>query len=174
MSRDAQLAYVDFDRELRTPQRVIALGATQPTWSPDGRRIAYASTHGLTVANPDGGNAHVIADGGQPAWSPDGTRIAYTAAPGVGIHVIGADGPRSSRTSSTCCTSGEHPNPSRREGRRCGSRLTHDASIFFGSDDFQPAAAPSGRTIAFTAEPQFGGTELRFVRSDGRGERRLT
>jgi hypothetical protein len=45
--------------------------------------------------------------------------------------------------------------------------------LFYGSDDVQPAVGPNG-TIAFAAEPQFGSSELRFVRRDGRIERRLT
>jgi len=51
---------------------------------------------------------------------------------------------------------------------------THDASVFYGSDDFQPAVAPSGKTMAFAAEPELGGNELRFVQLDGRHEHRLT
>jgi Tol biopolymer transport system component len=91
-SATGELAYVDFDGDLRTPTRLLARGATQPAWSPDGTRIAYVGARGITVADADGRNARVIADGGEPAWSPAGTRIAYTAAPGVGVHVISADG----------------------------------------------------------------------------------
>lgn len=191
-SRDDQLAYVDFDDDLRTPQRVLARGATQPAWSPDGHRIAYVSTKGITIADADGGNARVLVQGSQPTWSPEGTRIAYTAAPGVGTRVIGADGTRDrlvdpKATSPRWTADGRHVVDVLYVGRGLVHNairiadlstgrvrtLTHDASILYGSDDFQPNAAPSGM-IAFTAEPEFGGTELRFVRSDGRGERRLT
>jgi dipeptidyl aminopeptidase/acylaminoacyl peptidase len=189
-SRDNQLAYVDFENGLRTPQRLLARGATQPAWSPDGFQIAYVGTGGITVADADGGNAHVIADGGQPVWSPDGTRVAYTAAPGVGVHVIGADGTGDRlvdplATSAAWAPDGRHVLDVLYVGRGLAHNavrsadlstgrvrtVTHDASVFYGSDDFQPAVA---RTIAFTAEPEFGGAELRFVQLDGKRERRLT
>ncbi len=53
-----------------------------PTWSPDGSRIAY-TFDGLVVINADGtGRVALIpyADGlhiADPAWSPDGSRIAF-------------------------------------------------------------------------------------------------
>jgi Tol biopolymer transport system component len=62
------------------------LGAgTDPAWSPDGRRIAFArSTEGhlhLYVAHADGTGATQITagteDDRQPSWSPDGRFIAY-------------------------------------------------------------------------------------------------
>src|ERR1700730_9755833 len=64
---------------------------TQPSWSPDGSKIAFASDRdhagypSVYVMNANGGgqtrltldNAPYCDD--QPAWSPDGSRIALTS-----------------------------------------------------------------------------------------------
>ncbi|HMC71620.1 MAG TPA: hypothetical protein VKJ07_20850, partial [Mycobacteriales bacterium] len=57
--------------------------------------------------------------------------------------------------------------------------VSHDSSRRFGTDDFGASFAPNGKTILFTnasptGVPTLGGSEIRFVRPDGRGERRLT
>ncbi len=56
------------------------LGATHPTWSPDGARLAFATPRGLWVVNRNGSSPRLIATGriNHPAWSPDGRFIAYT------------------------------------------------------------------------------------------------
>ncbi|MFQ5690827.1 MAG: amidohydrolase family protein [Gemmatimonadota bacterium] len=75
-----------------TPRRLTDMEVTEaePTWSPDGRWVAYATW------SPDGGNLYrVRADGRrrperltetpavyqQPAWSPDGLRIVAIRGP---------------------------------------------------------------------------------------------
>jgi Tol biopolymer transport system component len=72
-------------------------GASRPTWSPDGRSIAYSyltttadSSDRIVVAAADGSTKHLVGDPGLPAaaptWSPDGRRIAFLS-----------EGPRTSR-----------------------------------------------------------------------------
>ncbi|MGE5641928.1 MAG: hypothetical protein ACM3Y8_02860 [Byssovorax cruenta] len=58
-----------------------------PTWSPDGRRIAFVSRRDgneeIYVMNADGSNPVRLTQDPNPdvnpVWSPDGTRIAYTS-----------------------------------------------------------------------------------------------
>ena len=60
---------------------------TDPAYSPDGTRIAFARTNDIWVMNPDGGGQVAItgAEGpdSEPAWSPDGTQIVYVSNQGV-------------------------------------------------------------------------------------------
>ena len=63
---------------------IIGAG-TDPAWSPDGSRIAFARWTGghmhLFVSNADGSSTTQITDGSeddrQPSWSPDGRSIAF-------------------------------------------------------------------------------------------------
>jgi Tol biopolymer transport system component len=75
-----------------------------PTWSPDGKRIAFASvpdeysTSQIYVMDADGSNRVKISgdhprDMSDPAWSPDGKRVAfYSHDGGDAIYVMNVDG----------------------------------------------------------------------------------
>ena len=77
-----------------------------PSWSPDGRRIAYsvwteddADTSDVWVMNADGSGKKNLTKGalggGRPVWSPDGKQIAFVTAEDSGdglIYLVNADG----------------------------------------------------------------------------------
>lgn len=74
---------------------------TQPTLSPDGNSVAYASNHNgsfeiyLKQLTPGGREIQLTTDGQenfQPAWSPDGQRIAYFSKKRGGIWIVPALG----------------------------------------------------------------------------------
>ncbi len=89
----------------------LGLHQTEPTWSPDGTKIAFVmgsalNTGGVTqgfigLMNGDGSNATLLtlsnSGGGtdfQPEWSPDGTKIAFTTRRegDFDIYIMNADG----------------------------------------------------------------------------------
>lgn len=58
--------------------RLVANGAGDTSWSPDGSRLAYGAAGGVMVVNSDGTGSRTLAAGAtSPAWSPDGRLIAY-------------------------------------------------------------------------------------------------
>lgn len=103
-SRDGEIWSMGADGG--APAQLTDAGGVEPSFSPDGSRIAFASARG----NPDGNlDIYVMgADGSGetrltsgpafeqgPAFSPDGTRIAFGSGPngaGGDIHVMAADG----------------------------------------------------------------------------------
>jgi Tol biopolymer transport system component len=66
--------------------RLLLRSAFTPSWSPDGKRLAFSAEQprglwAVHVANSDGSNDMQLTDpshnGGSPAWSPDGKLIAF-------------------------------------------------------------------------------------------------
>lgn len=134
------------------PHAITFKDDIDPTWSPDGSMIAFASSRSgkrqLYVANANGKKAEQVTDlknmGGRSSWSPDGTKLAfYRGTEGNhDIYVINVDG------------SGLE-------------RLTN------GGDNLGPSWSPDGNWIAFTSFRD-GNNEIYIVHPDGRGETRLT
>lgn len=68
--------------------------AERPSWSRDGRLLAYAQDGYVVVARADGSGARRVARGTSPAFGPTGL-VAYAdphCGAGQGIHVVRADG----------------------------------------------------------------------------------
>jgi hypothetical protein len=73
-------------RRLAVVEDVLGCCNYLPSWSPDGRRIAWIHDDSLVAANADGSAPVVIAPGAYdvfgsyapPDWSPDGSRLVFT------------------------------------------------------------------------------------------------
>ena len=151
-------------------RRVTRSGvAHSPTWSPDGRRIAYIGPTGLSgvsqqlhIVDADGTGdrtlesasrispnsvAHVAVS--TPEWSPDGRRIAFArgvaGSPASEIFVINVDGTNLRRLT-------RHAAPCEAT-RRCPL------------NNAGPTWSPDSKRIAFLAVPN----QLQVINADGSG-----
>jgi Tol biopolymer transport system component len=131
----------------------IVIGNDAPSWSPDGRQIAFTSfRHGngeIYVMRADGSAKRRLttntAHDDHAQWSPDGTRIAFasTRDGNYEIYVMNADG------SAT-------------------RRLTNDPQ-----SDYAPTWSPDGQRIGWRTNRD-GNGEIYSMRADGTEARRLT
>jgi Tol biopolymer transport system component len=155
-------------------QKLLDRPAVDPTWSPDGKEIAFSyylkdmkyykgqgySTCGIYVTNADGSREPTKLKTGpgcayKPSWSPDGTKIAYTSGQGwddyskADIYVVNV--PHENSTN--------EPRP-----------LTDSFPESAGG----PSWSPDGAEIAFTQADRSGKTTIYKMDADGSGETPLT
>jgi Tol biopolymer transport system component len=131
----------------------------QPTWSPDGKTIAFVSrsnvedsTSQIWTMNADGGDKRPLTDPsintGQPAWSPSGQSLAFVREESNNfwqIYTMRSDG-----TNVTPITTGP-------------------------GDAFSPAWSPDGQQIAFTRiSNDTASFDIYRMAPDGTGVTRLT
>ncbi|HLJ03820.1 MAG TPA: hypothetical protein VKT31_10285 [Solirubrobacteraceae bacterium] len=74
----------------RSAARWLAYG-TQPSFSPDGRRVAFVHSGWIWTVSTKGGRAARVVRGSSPAFSPDGRQLAFIRA-GGSVYVAGARG----------------------------------------------------------------------------------
>jgi TolB protein len=90
--------YGHSDRVERHMLPAVSTGPLDPTWSPDGRWIAFSMRGDIWKVPAGGGEAIALTNGPayhfEPAWSPDGSRIAlsFDVDGNLDIGVVSADG----------------------------------------------------------------------------------
>jgi Tol biopolymer transport system component len=183
--------YLIYSNDTGSRQITSTAGANlDPAWSPDGSKIAFASSRdgdfeiysmGSSGENPVRLTQNPASDS-RPAWSPDGSRIAFVSNRdgNAEIYVMNADGTNQLRLTSNVAADSD-PDWSPDGARIAFSSEREIGGIWImnadGSDarritsntwgDYQPAWSPDGSKLAFAHGVSATSRDIYFVSSDG-------
>lgn len=143
-AEETDIWVMDADGSNQTRLTVTAVGEHWPSWSPDGRHVAYVRIseireQDIWVTDADGGNQRDMGlcpgtdDCGKLAWAPDGRRVAYSQ--GEDLYVADLATGTRERLVSGMVVTGAPP-----EG------------FLGGVSGPGPTWSPDGRWLAFTCE----------------------
>ena len=172
-----------------------------PSWSPDGRQIAFSSSRDdnvdIYVMAADGSDVRQLTDDSRrdesPVWSPDGQRITFSSSNRDGrdadIYVMAADG-SDVRQLTDDSRRDESPvwSPDGQRITFSSSNRDGDFDIYVmaadGSNphpltnhsavDRSPVWSPDDRHIAFSSDRDGGDSDIYVMAADGSDVRRLT
>jgi gamma-glutamyltranspeptidase/glutathione hydrolase len=150
------------------PAGAVLVGAQDPAWAPDGRRVAVSVLDAIWTMTPDGRQPSSLVAPAlagverDPAWSPDGARIAFAADRGSGFDIFVASVKDGAVTPVTTLPGDERWPSWAPDGRLVfagratrGPRPAADAGRQW--DLYQTHEAPDGRTwqapVALTTTP---------------------
>ena len=185
---------IDADGSNLTPLTNGPIHEFDPSWSPDGSRIAYRTDAGdvteIWLMNADGTDQHRLTEGLSPAWSPDGSTIAFAGPKGSTgiITLIRPDGTGLRQLADT--EGGEYPSWSP-DGTRIafnenlsGNHRMHIVQVdgsgvtgpIGGGEGWQVAWSRDGASILFTSHRDHPDnyTDVYVMEPDGSNVRRLT
>jgi hypothetical protein len=167
------------------PTRIALAGGAEPSWSPDGTRLAFSRGGRIEVLALATRTVRRLGQGSEPAWSPDGKRIAFTS--GGDLWTMTAGGATRRRV---VPSTGDDVDPVwTRDGRHLlfatdldGTYDVWIADLSTGvllpvvrlpGDERNPALSPDGRTVAFS-EAAGGNVDVYAAKLDGSSVQRLT
>ncbi|HEX5851116.1 MAG TPA: hypothetical protein VFY59_18095 [Rubrobacter sp.] len=144
-----------------------------PSWSPDGTRIAFTRLNGcqdpscvfgdVWVMDADGTNQRRVTEGFNPSWSPNGRKLAYESCAASGFYPCDND----KRDVSLISPDGTNRvDLTERMSSPCNSNTP--------SMEVQPAWSADGRKITFVSTAESCRFEVYVMNTDGTARIRLS